>query len=547
VYIKARDNAKITNYGVLGNCDINNGILENQVMSKFDTIRLQDSSRIEGNGKVFVNDFEAVTSSQYIDTSAEVNVPINIYQNLFTNENITFNETVEMVGPSEMVVRKGELRINKCLIINDDTNVIIFPKENANIVIGKNAKIINHSRDMIFVFTEDGDSLWVDEGTVFVNDTETRKQVKCHNLKLANIFLKEFNNNPSIKQYVHGYIKKVFPEKGTNIVCIEILIRHHLSYQWDYHYLSIIDSEYWDNDSIKSQNKYITASKKYYGAQNYDGIITKLKTECQKNSFTEQSLLVSPILSMLSFNIHSVCKDFLDDGSAPSNTLFSMTCLNFVYQEIISMYGNDFIKNNSDIFHAENTDDLFRRYCEKFGSDYDDIFYYSLYVAEWLKGDFIGQYPGYLDLLGRARHLLEQNRIINGIKNYNDEDNCYSIEDVDALDGFGFERFVSRLFAEMGYQTEVTQATGDQGVDVIAKKGQRKIAIQVKCYSGQVGNNAIQEVIGGKKYYDCNDAIVVTNQGFTKSAIDLASKCNVKLWDRSVLQTQMDLFPINKE
>jgi len=109
------------------------------------------------------------------------------------------------------------------------------------------------------------------------------------------------------------------------------------------------------------------------------------------------------------------------------------------------------------------------------------------------------------------------------------------IEEIDLMSGEEFEYFITQLFTTMGYKTIHTKLSGDQGVDVIAEKGDIKIAIQTKCYSGVVGNSAIQEIVAGMKYYDADKAMVITNSSFTRSAVELAQKNNVQLWDRKTL------------
>lgn len=49
-----------------------------------------------------------------------------------------------------------------------------------------------------------------------------------------------------------------------------------------------------------------------------------------------------------------------------------------------------------------------------------------------------------------------------------------------------FEQFVAQHYREKGYDVETTPYSGDYGVDVIAQKGEERIAIQVKMY----GNSA---------------------------------------------------------
>jgi len=111
----------------------------------------------------------------------------------------------------------------------------------------------------------------------------------------------------------------------------------------------------------------------------------------------------------------------------------------------------------------------------------------------------------------------------------------YSIEDIDLMSGADFESFVTYLFNQLGYKASNTKLSGDQGIDVIAKKGQSTIAIQCKCFHGSVGNHAIMEAYAGAKYYNADKCMVVTNSVFTKSAKELANKNGVVLWDRKML------------
>lgn len=81
----------------------------------------------------------------------------------------------------------------------------------------------------------------------------------------------------------------------------------------------------------------------------------------------------------------------------------------------------------------------------------------------------------------------------------------------------------------------MTKASGDQGIDIIARRADEVIGIQAKCYSGVVGNHAIMEAVAGMRYYKCDYCMVVTNITFTKSAKELAIANGVELWDRKKL------------
>lgn len=93
------------------------------------------------------------------------------------------------------------------------------------------------------------------------------------------------------------------------------------------------------------------------------------------------------------------------------------------------------------------------------------------------------------------------------------------------MTGSQYEYLYALYLKCMGYpQVIVTKASDDQGVDVIAYKSYKKFAFQCKFWSTPVNNKAVQEVVAGKNYYDCDNAIVVINNTFTKGARELAKK-----------------------
>lgn len=108
--------------------------------------------------------------------------------------------------------------------------------------------------------------------------------------------------------------------------------------------------------------------------------------------------------------------------------------------------------------------------------------------------------------------------------------------DFDSMDGHQFEHFCAEILKNNGYENlNVTRGSGDQGIDIIAFRDGIKYGIQCKCYSSDIGNKAVQEVFAGKTFYECHIGVVLTNQFFTKSAIDLAKKNGIILWDRKKL------------
>jgi len=96
-----------------------------------------------------------------------------------------------------------------------------------------------------------------------------------------------------------------------------------------------------------------------------------------------------------------------------------------------------------------------------------------------------------------------------------------------------FEKFISQMFQDLDFTAEMTKLTGDFGADIILKKADHKIAVQVKRYdwNNRVGVKDINQAIGAKDYYGCDDVIVITTSEFTDQGIALAKRANVQLWN----------------
>lgn len=102
----------------------------------------------------------------------------------------------------------------------------------------------------------------------------------------------------------------------------------------------------------------------------------------------------------------------------------------------------------------------------------------------------------------------------------------------DDMEGKDFEDYCADLLDAKGFENvETTPDSHDYGIDLIADKDGISYAIQCKCYSSPVGIKAIQEAYAGKDYYGSMIAVVMSNQRFTKNAVEFAAKLNVILWD----------------
>lgn len=143
-------------------------------------------------------------------------------------------------------------------------------------------------------------------------------------------------------------------------------------------------------------------------------------------------------------------------------------------------------------------------------------------------GPFNGSTPRQI-LLGKS-HTFQQAEV------YRPVPAVHELSEVDGMDGHAFEHWCADLLTKNGFtDVTVTQASGDQGVDILAVKDGIHYAIQCKCYTSDLGNTPVQEVYAGKEMYGCQVGVVMTNRHFTAGAKQLAEKTRVLLWDRDKL------------
>lgn len=107
----------------------------------------------------------------------------------------------------------------------------------------------------------------------------------------------------------------------------------------------------------------------------------------------------------------------------------------------------------------------------------------------------------------------------------------------ETMSGEKFEDYVKEVLKKNGYKkVRLTKASGDYGVDILAEYKGVTYAFQCKLYAKPVGVAAIQQAYAGCEYYGCDEAVVVTNNTFTKAAVNLSMSNGVILWDGDKLK-----------
>ena len=70
----------------------------------------------------------------------------------------------------------------------------------------------------------------------------------------------------------------------------------------------------------------------------------------------------------------------------------------------------------------------------------------------------------------------------------------YTFDKLDQMEGHDFEYAIADLLRHNGYRdVQVTQGSGDYGIDILARRKNVKYAIQCKRYKKPVGVKAVQE------------------------------------------------------
>lgn len=112
---------------------------------------------------------------------------------------------------------------------------------------------------------------------------------------------------------------------------------------------------------------------------------------------------------------------------------------------------------------------------------------------------------------------------------------------MDLMEGHEFEYYCAELLRRAGFlEVEVTRRSGDYGVDILAERDGVTYAVQCKRYDGPVGVKAVQEAYAGRDYYDRMVGAVMTNQYFTRPAVEVARKLKILLWDRGYLESMLE-------
>lgn len=134
--------------------------------------------------------------------------------------------------------------------------------------------------------------------------------------------------------------------------------------------------------------------------------------------------------------------------------------------------------------------------------------------------DWIKYYDSKVEYL---RKESDKNRYLSGDFSKEKQAKAFKYSLINVETGEEFELYLQNLFRELNYKVKHCGKSGDQGGDLIVKKGNITYVIQAKYYTHKLDNTPIQEVVSAIRFYNANRGVVITNSTFTKKAIELAN------------------------
>ena len=147
-----------------------------------------------------------------------------------------------------------------------------------------------------------------------------------------------------------------------------------------------------------------------------------------------------------------------------------------------------------------------------------------------------------INLLRKATEHGLDKTVVFVLRWYTVQQRAFEQADKVPDNGHDFEHWVAAKLKAAGWTASVTQASGDDGVDVIAEQGGLRVAVQCKRFKGSVGNKAVQEVYSGMKHMQLERAVVISTGKYTKAAQDLASTTGVLLLSEHDIPHLWDLL-----
>ncbi len=94
---------------------------------------------------------------------------------------------------------------------------------------------------------------------------------------------------------------------------------------------------------------------------------------------------------------------------------------------------------------------------------------------------------------------------------------------------------MANIFRLEGYFVEMTQTTGDHGIDLLMRKDGETIGVQCKRWDAPVGESVVRDFFGSLMGVGAQFGYLVTSSTFTSRAYSFAHNKPMKLIDLDAL------------
>lgn len=111
------------------------------------------------------------------------------------------------------------------------------------------------------------------------------------------------------------------------------------------------------------------------------------------------------------------------------------------------------------------------------------------------------------------------------------------LEQIQQLDPIEFEHFVGYIYQQLGHTVWLTVSSGDEGVDLVLRKGRQMTVVQCKRYSATVGQPVVRDLYGAMMHTRANRGVLATSGAISRPAEDWARGKPLELLDGPELLT----------
>jgi len=101
---------------------------------------------------------------------------------------------------------------------------------------------------------------------------------------------------------------------------------------------------------------------------------------------------------------------------------------------------------------------------------------------------------------------------------------------------------VLEYFFRKGYEVEETIFQGRLGAEFVLSKAGSATCLHIKWWSKPIGSHQVQEILTAQRRLHCKYAILISREGFTRSARREAIHSGVWLWDFYNLEGELERF-----